>query len=65
MAGTTSARQFLSFVNASPTRKDQSYVLPQLDLCTNIIVSVAFHAVQSAKELLIKAGFHELKVFRI
>ncbi|OJJ48570.1 hypothetical protein ASPZODRAFT_61744 [Penicilliopsis zonata CBS 506.65] len=44
------ALDFLSFVNASPTRKGSSLSTP-----------FPFHAVQSAKDLLAKAGFQEIK----
>lgn len=53
------ALDFLSFVNASPTCiYDHLSTLPKVYLT----ISAAFHAVQSAKELLVKAGFQEIKV---
>ena len=54
------ALDFLSFVNASPTRNYITFYTILRYSSTNF--AVAFHAVQSAKELLAKAGFQEIKV---
>lgn len=53
------ANEFLSFVNASPTRAQ--FLIPDLHLrLTNI--SLAFHAVRSASQLLERTGFKLIKV---
>lgn len=53
------ALDFLSFVNASPTR--ESFFLELLT--SRLIKLTAFHAVDSAKQRLLKAGFCEIRVY--
>lgn len=58
-----SAQDFLSFVDASPTRKHPlSITQVHVRLTCR---ALAFHAVQSSKDLLTKAGFEEIKVSEI
>jgi aspartyl aminopeptidase len=61
MASKQPALDFLSFVNAAPTR---TYICSFYSMIWNVtdLSSLAFHAVHEAKKLLTQAGFQEIKV---
>ena len=61
MDSSKAAHDFLSFVNASPTRK-LAFLLMGLWKIADLLTSLAFHAVHSVKQRLSEAGFKEIKV---